>query len=70
MKSKISVVFEYDHLEVEWYGTSTFNVYSIDETGSRDHHALDCFTNYNAKTIEQAQTASDEYIKQTYMEVA
>ena len=45
MKSKIRVVFEYDHLEVEWYGTSTFNVYSIDETGSRDHHALDCQDN-------------------------
>jgi hypothetical protein len=70
MKSKIRVVFEYEQLEVEWYGNSTFNVYSIDETGSRDHQALDCFTNYNVKTIKQAQIASDEYIKQTYMKVA
>jgi hypothetical protein len=69
MKSKMRVVFEYNHLEVEWYGNHTFNVYAIDECGVRDQ-ALDCFTNYNVKTIEQAQAASDDYIKQTYSEVA
>jgi len=40
------VVFEYNHLEVEWYGNHTFNVYAIDECGVRDQ-ALDCFTNIN-----------------------
>ena len=70
MKSKIRVVFEYDHIEVEWNGRSTFNLYFIDSIGCRDHQAFDCFTNYNAKNIKQAQFASDQYIKEMHKEVA
>jgi hypothetical protein len=70
MKSKIRVVFEYDHIEVEWNGRSTFNLYFIDSIGCRDHQAFDCFTNYNAKNIKQAQFASDQYVKEMHKEVA
>jgi hypothetical protein len=69
MKSKFKVVFEYNTLEVEWYGNHTFNVYAIDECGVRDE-AIDCFTNYAVQTLQQAQIASDWYIKDTYSEVA
>ena len=45
-------------------------IVNYDSIGCRDHQAFDCFTNYNAKNIKQAQFASDQYVKEMHKEVA
>jgi hypothetical protein len=65
MKSDIRFKYEVDDLdtnfEIEWNRSATFNVY-------RDEENVDCFTNYSAKTIEQAQAIADEWLYQQLKE--
>ena len=52
------IVFEYpDHqIEIEWNGSATFNVFN----GGRN---VNCFTDYNCKTMEQAQKSAEEWVE-------
>jgi len=57
------IVFEYpDHqIEIEWNGSATFNVFN----GGRN---VNCFTDYNCKTMKQAQKSSDEWLEEQLQE--
>ena len=65
LRSK-KITFTYDHVEVDWNFSNTFNLYFIDEIGERDHREADTFSAMNIKTIEQAQKISDQFIKDNY----
>ena len=56
MKSNIRFKYE-DDIEIEWNGSATFNVFN----GGRN---VNCFTDYSAKTMEQAQKSSDEWLEE------
>lgn len=60
------VTFTYDHVEVDWNFSNTFNLYFIDEIGDRDFREVDCFSAMNIKTIDEAQKISDQFIKDNY----
>jgi len=54
--------FKYENdIEIEWNGSATFNVYD-------DGKYLACFTDYSAKTGEQAQVIADEWLKEQLQE--
>ena len=55
MKSESRILFEYPdyQVEIEWNGSATYNVFN----GGKN---VNCFTDYSAKTREQAQIISDE----------
>ena len=57
------IVFEYpDHqIEIEWNGSATFNVFN-------GGHNVNCFTDYNCKTMDQAQKSSDEWLAEQLQE--
>ena len=61
--SESRILFEYpDHqVEIEWNGSATFNVFN----GGRN---VNCFTDYSAKTMEQAQKSSDEWLAEQLQE--
>ena len=63
MKSESRILFEYpDHkIEIQWNGSATFNVF----TGGRN---VNCFTDYSAKTMEQAQKSADEWLTEQLQE--
>ena len=63
MKSERRILFEYpDHkIEIQWNGSATFNVF----TGGKN---VNCFTDYSAKTMEQAQKSADEWLKEQLQE--
>ena len=63
MKSESRILFEYpDHqIEIEWNGSATFNVF----TGGKN---VNCFTDYSAKTMEQAQKSADEWLTEQLQE--
>ena len=56
MKSDIRFKYEND-IEIEWNGSATFNVFN----GGRN---VNCFTDNNCKTMEQAQKSSDEWLEE------
>ena len=56
MKSNIRFKYE-DDIEIEWNGSATFNVFN----GGKN---VNCFTDYSAKTMEQAQKSSDEWLEE------
>ena len=56
MKSDIRFKYEND-IEIEWNGSATFNVFN----GGRN---VNCFTDYSAKTMEQAQVIADEWLEE------
>ena len=56
MKSNIRFKYE-DDIEIEWNGSATFNVFN----GGRN---VNCFTDNNCKTMEQAQKSSDEWLEE------
>ena len=56
MKSNIRFKYE-DDIEIEWNGSATFNVFN----GGRN---VNCFTDYSAKTMEQAQVIADEWLEE------
>jgi hypothetical protein len=50
------VVFKYENnIEISWNGSATFNVFV-------DGKNVNCFTEYNIETIEQAQRSADEWL--------
>ena len=50
------VVFKYeDNIEISWNGSATFNVFV-------DGKNVNCFTEYDIETIEQAQRSADEWL--------
>jgi hypothetical protein len=63
LKSESRILFEYpDHqIEIEWNGSATFNVF----TGGKN---VNCFTDYSAKTMEQAQKSADEWLTEQLQE--
>ena len=63
MKSESRILFEYpDHqVEIEWNGSATFNVFT-------DGKNVNCFTDYNCKTMEQAQQSADEWLEEQLQE--
>ena len=56
MKSDIRFKYEND-IEIEWNGSATFNVFN----GGRN---VNCFTDYSAKTMKQAQDIADEWLEE------
>ena len=56
MKSNIRFKYE-DDIEIEWNGSATFNVFN----GGKN---VNCFTDYSAKTMEQAQKSADEWLEE------
>ena len=63
MKSESRILFEYpDHqVEIEWNGSATFNVFT-------DGRNVNCFTDYNCKTMEQAQKSAEEWVEEQLQE--
>ena len=59
MKSKSRILFEYPdyRVEIEWNGSATYNVFN----GGKN---VNCFTDYSAKTMEQAQVIADEWLEE------
>ena len=57
--SKSRMLFEYpEHeIKIEWNGSATYNVF----TGGKN---INCFTDYSAKNIEQAQLIADEWLEE------
>tara|TARA_R100000008_G_C3564197_1_gene158122 strand:+ start:555 stop:773 length:219 start_codon:yes stop_codon:yes gene_type:complete len=50
------VVFKYeDNIEISWNGSATFNVFM-------NGKAVNCFTEYDIKNIDQAQQTADEWL--------
>ena len=60
MKSDIRFKYEND-IEIEWNGSATFNVFT-------DGKNVNCFTDYNCKTMEQAQQSADEWLEEQLQE--
>jgi len=60
MKSDIRFKYEND-IEIEWNGSATFNVFN----GGRN---VNCFTDNNCKTMEQAQKSADEWLTEQLQE--
>lgn len=65
MKSESRMLFAYpEHqIEIEWNGSATYNVFS--EGGAN----LNCFTDYSAKTMEEAQAIADEWLEEELKEI-
>ena len=59
MKSKSKILFEYPdyQVEIEWNGSATFNVFNSGKN-------VNCFTDYSAKTMKQAQAIADEWLEE------
>ena len=59
MKSESRILFEYPDykVEIEWNGLATYNVFN----GGKN---VNCFTDYSAKTMEQAQVIADEWLEE------
>ena len=52
----MDVVFKYeDNIEIIWNGFGTFNVFV-------DGKNVNCFTEYDIETIDQAQKSADEWL--------
>jgi len=50
------VVFKYENnIEISWNGSATFNVFV-------DGKNVNCFTEYDIKTIDEAQQSADEWL--------
>ena len=60
MKSDIRFKYEND-IEIEWNGSATFNVFN----GGKN---VECFTDYNCRTMEQAQKSADEWLEEQLQE--
>tara|TARA_R100000750_G_scaffold60983_1_gene51057 strand:+ start:47 stop:256 length:210 start_codon:yes stop_codon:yes gene_type:complete len=56
MKSDIRFKYEND-IEIAWNGSATFNVFN----GGKN---VNCFTDYSAKTMKQAQKSADEWLEE------
>ena len=63
LESERRILFEYpDHqIEIEWNGSATFNVFN----GGRN---VNCFTDNNCRTMEQAQKSADEWLEEQLQE--
>ena len=59
MKSESKILFEYPEyqVEIEWNGLATYNVFN----GGKN---VNCFTDYSAKTMKQAQAIADEWLEE------
>jgi hypothetical protein len=50
------VIFRYENnIEISWNGSATFNVFVNGKN-------VNCFTEYDIETIEQAQRSADEWL--------
>ena len=50
------VVFKYENnIEISWNGSATFNVFV-------DGKNVNCFTEYDIETIDQARKSADEWL--------
>jgi len=55
-KIESDVIFKYENnIEIIWNGLATFNVFV-------DGNNVNCFTQYDIKTIEEAQQSADEWL--------
>ena len=63
LESESRILFEYpDHqIEIEWNGSATFNVFN----GGQN---VNCFTDNNCRTMEQAQKSADEWLEEQLQE--
>ena len=63
LESESRILFEYpDHqIEIEWNGSATFNVFN-------GGHNVNCFTDNNCRTMEQAQKSADEWLEEQLQE--
>ncbi len=59
IESESKMLFEYpEHqIEIEWNGSATYNVF----TGGKN---VNCFTDYSAKTMKEAQVIADEWLEE------
>ena len=59
MKNESRILFEYPdyQVEIEWNGSATYNVFN----GGKN---VNCFTDYSAKTMKQAQDIADEWLEE------
>ena len=60
MKSDVRFKYKND-IEIEWNGSATFNVFN----GGKN---VNCFTDYNCRTMEQAQKSADEWLEEQLKE--
>ena len=65
IKSESRMLFEYpEHeIQIEWNGSATYNVFS--EGGA----SLNCFTDYSAKNMKEAQVIADEWLEEELKEL-
>jgi len=65
MISVSRMLFEYHShgIVIEWNGSATYNVFS--EGGAN----INCFTDYSAKTMEEAQAIADEWLEEELKEI-
>jgi len=55
-KIESDVTYKYENnIEIVWNGLATFNVFV-------DGKNVNCFTDYNIKTIDEAQQSADEWL--------
>jgi len=70
MKSESRMLFAYpEHqIEIEWNGFATYNVF-FTGTSTGDGENVNCFTDYSAKTMEEAQSIADEWLEEELKEI-
>ena len=70
MISESRMLFAYpEHqIEIEWNGSATYNVF-FTGTSPGDGENVNCFTDYSAKTMEEAQAIADEWLEEELKEI-
>ena len=58
------MLFEYpEHqIKIEWNGSATYNIFTDDKN-------VNCFTDYSAKTMQEAQVIADEWLEEELKEI-
>ena len=57
-----TTAFEFEHnIKIVWNGSATFNVFN-------DGKAVNVFTDYTCKTIEQAKQSAEEWLTEELQE--
>jgi hypothetical protein len=64
IKSESRMLFEYpEHqIKIEWNGSATYNIFTGDKN-------VNCFTDYSAKTMQEAQVIADEWLEEELKEI-
>ena len=71
MISVSRMLFEYHShgIVIEWNGSATYNVF-FTGTSTGDGENVNCFTDYSAKTMEEAQAIADEWLEEELKEIS